>query len=127
MKYVIQFGIISLVCFVAEILYSVIGIALPSSIYGLIIMLILLSTKVIKLNQIEEVADFLVMIMPMMFVIPVVGIIDSVDGIGVQLVFFVLACIISTVVVIFITGTVEQLINRYKSRKSVKPYEGDNK
>ena len=51
MKYIYQLFIILVVTFVGELLHYFIPIPVPASIYGLIIMLILLCPKVVKLEH----------------------------------------------------------------------------
>ena len=65
MKYIYQLFIILVVTFVGELLHYFIPIPVPASIYGLIIMLILLCTKVVKLEHVERTSDFLIEIMPL--------------------------------------------------------------
>lgn len=60
MKYIYQLFIILVVTFVGELLHYFIPIPVPASIYGLIIMLILLCTKVVKLEHVERTSDFLI-------------------------------------------------------------------
>ena len=62
MKYVHQFLIIMTISFIGELLGLLLPLPIPASVYGLAIMLICLFTRVIKLNQIEEVADWLILI-----------------------------------------------------------------
>ncbi len=75
MTYIFQFCIILIVCFVGEALYSLIPLPIPASIYGLVIMLLCLHFKLIKLEKIEKTADFLLQIMPLMFIPAAVGLI----------------------------------------------------
>jgi len=75
MKYVFQLLIIVVVSFVGEVLAAVVPLPIPASIYGLVIMLICLLTGIIKLSAVEETADFLVAIMPVMFIPAAVGLI----------------------------------------------------
>lgn len=77
MKYIKQVAIIFAVTCVGEILKYFIPLPIPASIYGLVIMIILLATKVVKLEQVKDVADFLIEIMPLMFIPAGVGIIVS--------------------------------------------------
>ena len=68
MKYLLQFALIGLITFVSEILSWLIPLPIPAGIYGLILMFVLLLTKVIKLEWVEDAADFMLTIMPIMFV-----------------------------------------------------------
>ena len=45
MKLLYQFGVILAVTFVGELLYALLPLPIPASIYGLIVMLICLGTK----------------------------------------------------------------------------------
>ena len=64
MKLLYQFGIIMFVTFLGEFLHCLIPLPIPASIYGLLLMLAGLMTKVIKLEQVKIAADFLIEIMP---------------------------------------------------------------
>ena len=75
MKLLYQFGVIMTVTFLGEVLHAVLPLPVPASIYGLLIMLFCLCAKVIKLNQVKLAADFLIDIMPPMFIPSAVGLI----------------------------------------------------
>ena len=110
MKCLAQLTIILAVSLVSEALGYFIPLPVPASVYGLVIMFLLLWTKVIKLSQVENVADFFLQIMPFFFVAPTVGLITSFDAIRGNVLWLVLMCFISTVVTIAVTGTVAQLV-----------------
>ena len=60
MKYVKQFSIILGISFLAELLEVLIPLPIAASVYGLVIMLVGLITKLIPLEKVETAADFLV-------------------------------------------------------------------
>ena len=68
MKHVQQFSIILLISVIGELLKTFLPLPVPASVYGLIIMLVALLTGILKLDQVKGAADFLVEIMPVMFV-----------------------------------------------------------
>ena len=117
MKYVYQIGIISAISFVAELLYAFLPLPVPASVYGLLILLALLLTKIVKVEQIEDVADWLLKIMPILFVGPCVGLITSFDVINGQLLPLVLMCVVSTIGVMIVTSVAAQAVIRMKNRK----------
>lgn len=80
MKYVKQFSIILGISFLAELLEILIPLPIAASVYGLVIMLVGLITKLIPLEKVETAADFLVDAMSVMFVPATVGIMVSVDA-----------------------------------------------
>lgn len=77
MKYIKQFAIIILISFLGEVLSRVLPFSIPASVYGLFLMLIALMTKVIKPAQVKDVSNFLMDVMPIMFVPSSVGIMVS--------------------------------------------------
>ena len=77
MKYLRQFGIILAVTCAGEIMKYFIPLPIPGSIYGLILMFVLLLTKVIKVDHVKETGEFLIEIMPLMFIPAGVGLITS--------------------------------------------------
>lgn len=59
MKYAYQVMIIGGISFAGELLNTLLPLPVPASVYGMVILLICLCTKVIRLNQIQETADFM--------------------------------------------------------------------
>ena len=110
MKYVHQFLIIMTISFIGELLGLLLPLPIPASVYGLAIMLICLFTRVIKLNQIEEVADWLILIMPVLFVPSAVSLINVGNAIIKDLLVIGIVTLISTIVVMIVTGKVAQVI-----------------
>ena len=122
MKYVKQLGIVFAVTCIGEILKYLIPLPIPASIYGLVIMLVLLITRKVKLEQVQDVADFLIEIMPMMFIPAAVGLLVSWKQLKSMLVPVVVITIVSTVVVMIVTGKVSDVLTkeRPQGRKDVK-------
>ena len=89
----------------------------PASVYGLVILLVLLLTKVVKLEQVEDVADWLIKIMPILFVGPSVGLLNSFDDIKGQVLPLVIMCILSTLGVMIVTSVTAQAVIRIKRKK----------
>ena len=118
MKYIYQLFIILVVTFVGELLHYFIPIPVPASIYGLIIMLILLCTKVVKLEHVERTSDFLIEIMPLMFIPAGAGLITSWSQLQSFLVPLLVITILSTFIVMIVTGKVTDfLISRRREKK----------
>ena len=115
MKLLYQFGVILAVTFVGELLYALLPLPIPASIYGLIVMLICLGTKVVKLSQVKIAADFLIDIMPPMF-IPAAGLIVVWGDLKEILIPVVVITCLSTVIVMVCTGKVTQTLIRRKQK-----------
>ena len=111
-----QFGVILAVTFVGELLYALLPLPIPASIYGLIVMLICLGTKVVKLSQVKIAADFLIDIMPPMFIPAAVGLIVVWGDLKEILIPVVVITCLSTVIVMVCTGKVTQTLIRRKQK-----------
>lgn len=118
MKYIKQFGIIMAISFLAEVIKALIPLSIPASIYGLVIMLVCLLTGVIKLEAVEQAADFLVEIMPLMFIPAAVGLMESFDVLQPILLQVGVIIVVTTIVVMTVTGKVTQYIIERKEKKN---------
>ena len=108
MKLLYQFGIILFVTFLGEVLYAFIPLPIPASIYGLLLMLFCLCTKMIKLDQVKIAADFLLDIMPPMFIPAAVGLIVVWKELQSVLIPILVITVVTTVVVMGVTGRTAQ-------------------
>ena len=79
MQIIIQLGIIFALGFIGEVAASLLPFTLPSSVIGLVLLLILLRTGLLKLEQIGGVAGFLPANMGFFFVPSAVGILQNYD------------------------------------------------
>lgn len=117
MKHLGQIAIIAGVSLLGEFLGYLIPLPVPGSIYGLLIMLTLLITKVIHLRQVKPVGDWLISLMPVMFVGPTVGLMTSYDSYKSFLIPVVVICIVSTVITMGVTGLTAQYLIFRRNRK----------
>lgn len=117
MKYLRQFSIILFISLIGEIIHLFIPLPIPASIYGLLIMLIGLATKLIPLSAVEDASIFLIEIMPVMFIPAAVGLLDSWGILGPILIPFLVITLISTVIVMAITGRVTQFFIRIDRKR----------
>ena len=116
MKYIKQFGIILLISFLGEILRAVIPLPIPASIYGLVLMLAALMTH-LPLEAVQDSGKFLIEIMPVMFIPAAVGLLDSWSALRPILLSVAAITVVSTVVVMVISGKVTQKIIRMDRRE----------
>ena len=68
MKYLHQAMILSAVTFAAELIRLLLPLPVPASIYGLIMLFLLLKTGLLRLSQVEDVGNFLLEWMPLLLV-----------------------------------------------------------
>lgn len=121
MKYLKQFAVILALSFVGELLYLLIPLPIPASIYGIILLFVGLETRLIPLDAVRETGLFLVEIMPILFVPALVGLLESWDIIKGAWLPYIAVTVITTAVVMIISGHVTQLIIR--SRKDATVHE----
>ena len=117
MNYIFQLGIIFGISFVGEVLNAIVPLPIPASVYGLVILFTLLCTKIIKLEQVEKVSEYLMAIMPIFFIEPTVGIMNSYGLVKGKIAVLFLACFLSFVTVIGVTGLVAQTVIRINAKK----------
>ena len=118
MKYLNQFAIILIISALGELCAWIIPFPAPGCLYGLVIMFVALCTGILKLKHVEDVSLFLVEIMPLMFTPPAVGIIthwDILESVWVQLLVLI---VLSTFIVMFITGHVAQFVLKHEPKFS---------
>ncbi len=118
MKYVKQFAVILSISLIAELMEYLIPIPVAASIYGLVLMLIGLITKLIPLEKVEGAADFLVEIMPILFIPSTVGIMASADALKEMLIPLCVICVVTTILIMAVTGKVSQGIIRRGAGRS---------
>ena len=120
MRFIRQFLIIIFVSFLGEVLKSVLPLPIPASIYGLVIMLALLVSKVIKLEQVEGASMFLIDIMPLMFIPSSAGLIDVWPNLKPVLLPILIITLVSTILVMVVSGKVTEFIIRLDKCKNKK-------
>lgn len=91
-------------------------IPLPSSILGMLILTVLLKMHVIRLEWVRSISDFLVGNIGFFFVPPGVAIMLYFDIIKAQLLPIVTASVVSTILVLAVTGWVHQCYGKAKAK-----------
>lgn len=110
MKYIKQFAIILFITFLGELLRYFIPIKIPATIYGIIIMLVALMTKIIKVDDIKDASSFLIEIMPLMFISLAANLINLFDIIKPVIIPLLIIIPITTAFVMILTGKFTDLI-----------------
>lgn len=119
MKYLYQFGIILGITFLGELLYKLIPLPIPSSIYGLLIMLLCLKFKLIKVEKVKEVSIFLIEIMPVIFIPAGVGLITMWNELKYIWAPIIVITVITTVIVMTVTGKTVEIIVKKNAGKNI--------
>lgn len=116
-QYMRQFGIILGVTCAGEVLKYFIPLPIPGSIYGLVLMLALLMTRAIKVEHVKDVGEFMIEIMPLMFIPAGVGLMTSWSQLKTFLLPLVVITVVSTFVVMIVTGKVTDFLLDRKGKE----------
>lgn len=123
MKFLKQFLIILAISFVGEALKYFLPLPIPASIYGMVLLFILLLTGVAKLDDVQDVGKFLIEIMPVMFIPAGVGLMASWGVLKPMLIPVVIIIVISLILVMGISGRITQRVIRHSQKKEGKEHE----
>lgn len=117
MKYLRQFLIILAISFVGELLNKLLPLPVPASIYGMAILFVCLCTGIIKLDSVKETGNFLIEIMPVMFIPAGVGLMASWGVLKPMLIPVSIITVAAIITVMAVTGRVSQMIIRHEEKK----------
>ena len=117
MKYIKQFAVIISVTFMGELIKSFIELPIPASIYGLLIMLILLCSGALKYEEVKDAASFLVEIMPVMFIPGAVGLIGAYKELSTMLLPLIVIVPATTWIVMIVSGRLTQTMVSHIRRR----------
>lgn len=116
MRFIKQLLIILGVTFSGEALHFLLPLPVPASIYGLVLMLLCLRFKVFPLRAVEETGDFLIDLMPALFVPATVGVMAAWDVLQPVLLQVALITFLSLIVVMAVSGRVTQWALRREAK-----------
>ncbi len=68
MKFLKQFAIILFISFLGEVLNVLVPLPIPATVWGMVLMFLALWLKILRLDQVEETADFFMSIIAMLFI-----------------------------------------------------------
>lgn len=120
MKYMKQIFIIVGITMVGEVFNACLPLPIPAGVYGLFLMLIGLCTGIIKVSDVEDVGNFLLDLMPMMFIPVSVGLLDSFQAMKAVFIPLVVISAVSTVIVMVVTGKMTEFIIRMMRKRGEK-------
>ncbi|AOY75225.1 CidA/LrgA family protein [Clostridium formicaceticum] len=116
-----QFFIIIAVCLAGELVNKSLGIPIPGNVLGMIFLLLLLLLGVIKLEMIDKIAKFLLEHLAFFFIPAGVGLLNNLHLIQGQWLPIMSVVLLSTIIVMGVTGLTIQLIKKkeiVKERKT---------
>lgn len=122
MSMVAQLCVVFAICLASEGISAVLPFPFPASVLGMLILLALLLTKVLKPRQLQEASDLLLGNMTLFFIPTCVSILTYADVLFRNFWSIVLISLLTTPLVFFVTGHVVQLTMKWVRRKGEKPH-----
>lgn len=119
MKYVKESAIIFGITMIGEFFNELLPLPVPAGVYGLFLLLLLLCTGLLKLDDIEQ-PEIFFWISPILFIPASVGLIESYDAMKAILVPLAVTCLVSTVIVMGVTGKVTEFMVSMLKKKNGK-------
>lgn len=113
------FTIIMCIHFVSIALVDIFKLLLPAPLLGMIILAILLYTNIIKIKWVEHAAYVLLEYMGMLFIPPAISIILYYKIIAKEAVPIIVTLLITTLLVMVVTGKVVQVFTRKNKKEEI--------
>lgn len=120
-----QLLIILAFSFAGEVLNRLLPLPVPASIYGIVLLFAALELKWVRVAHIREVCDFLLKVMPLMFLPPAVGLLDVWGLVKDSWVELAMITFASTFVVMAVAGWTAQCIMCRTRRRREEPGDSD--
>ncbi len=120
MAVISQICVIFAICLASEGISAVLPFTFPASVIGMILLLILLCTKVLKPSHLQQTSNFLLGTMAMYFIPACVSVLEYVDVLLDNIWAILIICFVTTPVVFFVAGHVVQLTVRLMRKKVAK-------
>lgn len=98
-----------------ELIVYITGVPIPSSIIGMLALTAALKLRLVRLFWVDKIADFLTKNLGFFFVPAGVGLMRCLGVIADEWLPIVVASVVSTVIIIAVTGWVHQLVRRWLS------------
>ena len=115
MKYVKQFGIILLFSLAGDLCHRLLPFPIPASICGMVLLLVCLALKWVKVEAVKETGTFLVSLLPLLFVVPTVGLMACWDLIREDILGIILVITLTTVLTFAVAGLLTKLLRKEDS------------
>lgn len=112
MKYLHQALILAAITFAAEIIKYLLPLPIPVSIYGLVLLFLLLKTGLLPLEEIQDVGNLLLELMPLLLVPASVSFVTALDAIQAMLLPVLIMGLAGTLLVMALTGLASQAVIR---------------
>lgn len=115
MKFFRESILILVIYFAGELISKLLNIPLPGNIIGMILLFLLLTTNVIKVEKVENLSNFFLDHLAFFFIPASVGLMTSFASLKGSISKIIILCILTTIIVISVTGVTVEFICKNKS------------
>ena len=117
MRILAQIGIVLFVCLLGEAIAAVLPFPFPASVIGMVLLLLLLLSGVLRVDHIREKSDFLLSNMAFFFIPAGVSVINYFDVLASALLPLLVICVVSTVLTFAVTAYAVRLTRLLMDRR----------
>ena len=117
MKYLRELTIIISIYLFSDFISNSLDLPLPGNILGMLLLLLMLITGVIKVTQVESIANFFLEHLSFFFIPAGVGLISSMETLKSSFIEIIFICIVTTLFIMVITGKTVELIQRLSTKE----------
>ena len=100
-----------------EVLHAVLPLPVPAAVWGLVLLFIALESGKLKLSSVQDCGQFMLGLMPVLFIAPSVGLMDSWSMLASVWPAVLAIIVLSTVVVFAVSGVVTQTLMDFVSAR----------
>lgn len=117
MKIFREFILILIIYFLGEIISKTLNIPIPGNIIGMILLFLCLWIGIIKVEKVDNIANFFLDHLAFFFIPAGVGLMNSFADIKSSALKILIICIVTTIIVMAVTGlTVQFIINKFGNK-----------
>ena len=102
--YLRQFAVILLFSLAGDVCHAVLPFPIPAAIYGLVLMFLAFSLKILRLEAVKETGKFLVSALQLLFVVPAVGVMEYWPLIRDNLLQILILVVVTTAITFGVSG-----------------------
>ena len=127
MKIFREFLIILVLYFIGELIAKTLNIPIPGNIIAMILLFLSLCTGVIKVEKVDTISNFFLDHLAFFFIPAGVGLMNSFGSIKSSAIQIVIICIVTTIIVMAVTGIVVQFTSNMLSKRKLDKEINDNR
>ena len=125
MEIIKQLGIVFGICLIGQLISSCLPVAVPSSVIGMILLLVLLCLQILKPHHIEKNSNFLLKNMAFFFIPAGVSILDNYSYVANNILPLLLVCFITLLLTFAVTSRTVILVIRLQDKIHNKKQEAE--